>query len=313
MNTKNRFAAAGVDDSDDDVQQRMTKTAVKKEERKITERKPKVNVKALEGEGFEVVANENERGAEQPRRGGRGAARPETAKRGRGGRGGARAVREDADGNKVGAGSNQRERRPFTGKPREEDHPMDRQSGFGRGIRPNYKKGGFGKGNIGLSDDVAYKKKGEVEPEAATEEKPAVEEEKKVEEPPKVQYKVEVIGVSIDDFLNTRQRKEKAQGREAEGFKEKNAQQATEQKVTQATLQQNQYLKGTVAKTSDVETAKLTGFGSIVDDEDTGRGGRGGRGRGGRGGAQADNAQRGGRRQNPKQSLKKTEEDFPTL
>jgi len=52
------------------------------------------------------------------------------------------------------------------------------------------------------------------------------------------------------------------------------------------------------------------GFGAVrVDDDVPSRGGRGGRGRGGR---QADTAG-GQRRQNPKQALKKTEEDFPTL
>lgn len=48
----------------------------------------------------------------------------------------------------------------------------------------------------------------------------------------------------------------------------------------------------------------LMGFQADDDDERDNRGGRGGRGQ---------NDQRGGRRQNAKAALKKTEEDFPTL
>jgi hypothetical protein len=61
------------------------------------------------------------------------------------------------------------------------------------------------------------------------------------------------------------------------------------------------------------------GFSGVPDEEEqapAARGGRGGRGgdRGGRGGRGTAEAGRGGaRRQNPKQSLKKTEEDFPSL
>jgi hypothetical protein len=174
---KNRFAAAGFDDSDDEVVQQKTKTQIKKEERKITEKRPataKVNAQQMEAGGFEVVSKTQEKSQpEGPRRGGRG-------ERGRGGaatksgRGGARPVRTDADGQPIGFGEgNEIKRRPFTGKPREDAHPMDRKSGTGRGRRPINKKDGHGKGNVGQRDDVAYKKKTE---EGATEE--AVEGEK---------------------------------------------------------------------------------------------------------------------------------------
>jgi len=81
-------------------------------------------------------------------------------------------------------------------------------------------------------------------------------------------------------------------------------------KTVQSTLLANQYLRNTVAKTAD---ANNTFFGFQGEEEEATRGGRGGRGGRGapRGGADG-NQQRGGRR-NPKQSLKKTEEEFPTL
>lgn len=305
MMQKNRFAAAGFDDSDDDVPQQKTKTQVKKEERKITEKKaPKANATVMEAGGFEFVSNTQEKGAE-PRRGGRGGRG--VASRGgqysRGGRGGARPVRMDADGNKVGAGSNARERRPFTGKPREDAHPMDRQSGTGRGRKPQNKRDGHGKGNVGQRDDVAYKKKTDEQP---AEETPAQEEQKEApkEEEPKVIIKEEVIGISMDDFFANRQRVGRKEGREAEGVKGSKVLANESEKVKQSTVLQNQYLKGSVAKVPDSNVATMTGFGSVADDDERGdrKGGRGGR----------DN-QRGGRRQNPRQALKKTEEDFPTL
>jgi len=71
-------------------------------------------------------------------------------------------------------------------------------------------------------------------------------------------------------------------------------------------------MKGAHAKTGDLETNKLVGFGAVRDDDEEypsrGRGGR----RGGRGGKE-DGGQRGGGRRGNKQTLKKTEEDFPAL
>lgn len=244
---KNRFAAAGFDDSDDEVVQQKTKTQVKKEERKITEKKaPKVNAQAMEDGGFNVVSKDQAKPAE-PKRGGRGAQRGDHVARG--GRG-QRPIRTDADGNKVGAGNNnQRERRPYTGKPREDAHPMDRRSGTGRGRRPENKKEGHGKGNVGQRDDVAYKKKtDDAGEEEQVEEKK--EEAPKVEEP-KVIIKEEVIGISIEDFFANRQRIGKKEGREAEGVKDAKVQAKGDEKVKQATLLQNQYQKGSVATTSD--------------------------------------------------------------
>lgn len=257
MNTKNRFAAAAANDSDDEVAQHKTKTAIKKEERKITEKKPKVNVQAAAAEGFEVVQKEGERGGE-PRRGGRGAARPDTAKQGRGGRGGARAVREDADGNKIGGGSNAEKRRPFTGKPREDAHPMDRQSGMGRGTRkPHFKKGGAGKGNIGVAGDVQYKKKGEEGEEEAKGETKETKEEPKEEkkEEPKVIIKEEVIGISIDDFFANRTVKGPAQARAAEVVQKKDLKLNDQQKEAQVTQQASGYQKNAYAKTTDAQVA----------------------------------------------------------
>ena len=48
-------------------------------------------------------------------------------------------------------------------------------------------------------------------------------------------------------------------------------------------------------------------------DRDAGRGGRGGRGRARGGADRGGNTENKGRRPNPKQALKKTEEDFPAL
>ena len=99
MADKNRFAAAIADDSDDEVVQTKTKTQVKKEERKITEKLPKINTTKMAEGGFEVVdktggapKTDGQRGGRGgPNRGGRGAAR------GGEGRADFRSVRKDAD------------------------------------------------------------------------------------------------------------------------------------------------------------------------------------------------------------------------
>lgn len=166
----------------------------------------------MEAGGFEVVSNQP---TQEPKRGGKAAASRGGAYP-RGGRGGAKAVRTDADGNKIGGGNNNKERRPFTGKAREDAHPMDRRSGTGRGRRPQNKKDGHGRGNVGQRDDVAYKKKSEETP-AEGEEKPKEEvKEEKKEEEPKVIVKEEIIGVSMDDFFAGRTKVGKKEGREAE-------------------------------------------------------------------------------------------------
>lgn len=130
MADKNRFAGAIIDDSDDEVVQHKTKTAIKKEERKVTEKLPKINTTKMAEGGFEVVDKTGGAPKQEGQRGGRGGRGGE----GRGGRGAARggegradfrSVRKDADGNPIEP-ANKREKRPFTGKPREEGHPMDR-------------------------------------------------------------------------------------------------------------------------------------------------------------------------------------------
>lgn len=107
--TKNIFAKIA-DDSDDEVKQMKTKTAIKKEERKIAE-KPvsaapkKVNASKMAEGGFEVVDFQNKPSGSQteraPRqggeRGGRGGERG-----GRGGRGGERGGRGGERGGRGG-------------------------------------------------------------------------------------------------------------------------------------------------------------------------------------------------------------------
>jgi len=236
---KNRFAAAGFDDSDEEVQH-VTKTQKKKEERKITDKLPKVNKTAMAEGGFEVTDAPRPQTAA---RGGRGAARGGERGGNRGGRGGnrgGRGARLDADGNPIAPQN--RERRPFTGKPREDAHPMDRQSGTGRGRRAENKRDGHGKGNWGDRADVTYKKKGEEGTEAPATTTPAEEtkveekkEEPKVEEP-KVIIKEEIIGVSIDDYFQNKGKLARAQGRDAEGIKGAKVEARTDAKERQATL-----------------------------------------------------------------------------
>lgn len=187
---------------------------------------------------------------------------------------------------------------------------MDRQSGTGRGRREN-KRDGHGKGNWGQKEDVQYKKKGEEPPaEEGKKEDPAPsKEEEKEKEEDKVVIKTEIIGVSMDDFLGGKNRREKKEGRQAEGIKGAKVAAFNEEKQKQSTVLQHQYLKGnTVNKRAEVEDGLKIGFQDNYDFVEDKRGGRGGRGRGGK----QDNAQRGGRRQG-RQSLKKTEEDFPSL
>lgn len=303
------------DDSDDDtrlqVQQKITKTAAKKDARKIAAPKKAEETAdaffaatrssaAAEGDFDQVQAGRQARpatrgGAEA--RGGRG----ERGGRGRGGagRGGAggrprTAARTDGDGNPVGG--ERRERKPFAGKAREEAHPFDRRDGTGKARRGD-KKDGHGKGNWGK--DGVYKKK----EEEGTAEKPAeqeapAEEEKKEAEP---EYVEEILGVSLDDFLGGKQQVGPKAGRAAEKLSQKV--EAAGDKQKQSTVQQNAYMKTIHAKTTTENSVLL---GVQADDDDV----RGGDRRGDRAG---NAAQRGGRKQNAKQALKKTEDDFPTL
>lgn len=314
----NRFGAIANDESDDEViQQKTTKTQAKKQERKITEKAPKINPSKMEEGGFEMINKTGEtKKRDEPKQheGGRGRGRGN----GRGGRGG-NITRLDQDGNPVREHAN-KERQPFAGKPREGAHPYDRKSGTGRGRRPENKRDGHGKGNWGDNQEQVYKQKGTDE---GDERKPE-EEEKKKEEPKekeeeKVQVIEEVIGVSLDDFKQTRNATQKKEARQAEGIKGAKVEAHADEKEKQSTVLQNQYLKGGMAKTADVNNVYL-GFGNVADDDEIpqrGRGGRGGRG-GRRGGGDRDRAHqeggnRGGRRQNAKHALKKTEDDFPSL
>jgi len=91
---------------------------------------------------------------------------------------------------------------------------MDRRSGTGRGRKPEDKREGHGRANVGDREDKVYKRRGETgeEPkEGETVEEVKVE-EPKVEEP-KVIIKTEVIGVSMDDFFQGRQRATKKEAR----------------------------------------------------------------------------------------------------
>jgi plasminogen activator inhibitor 1 RNA-binding protein len=312
--SKNTIFANMGDDSDDDtraqVQQKITKTAAKKDARKVagpkkTEETADAFFAATQsaGAGGDEAFNEVQKGR-QPRpatrggadaRGGRGE-RGGFGGRGRGGRGGAggrprTAARTDGDGNPI---EQKRERKPFQGKAREDAHPYDRRDGTGKANRGD-KKGGHGKGNWGK--EGVYKKKEEdtAEKPAETTEEP-VEEEKKEAEP---EYVEEILGFSLDDFLSGKQTVGPKEGRAAEKLTQKV--EAGGEKQKQSTVLQNAYMKNAVAKTTGAGVAHL---GIQADDDDV----RGGDRRGGR-----DGGQRGGRKQNAKHALKKTEDDFPTL
>lgn len=122
---KNRFAAAAGFDSDEDVPvevQKKTKTQVKKEEKKISDKPVKINVSKMAEGGFEVVNTEKKDDASRPVTAGRPKTRgPRTDK--------PREDRPRVTANNEAAGldvPNNRERQPFRGKPRQENHPFDR-------------------------------------------------------------------------------------------------------------------------------------------------------------------------------------------
>lgn len=309
-------------DSDDDVQvaQRTTKTAAKKADRKVAVPKDDTDAllaatttKATAGnqEGFAQVQQGRQPKAAQrggaDARGGRGE-RGGYGGRGRGGqagrgRGGAgprprTAYKQDAEGNVV-VDPARKERKPFAGKAREEGHPYDRKDGTGKGRRGD-KKDGHGKGNWGKEGGV-YKQKGEETAEKPAEKEEAVvEEEKKQPEP---EYREEILGYSLDDFLAGKQTTSKKEGRAADKLTQKVEARGGE-KEKQSTVLQNQYLKGAVAKTAHANGSLL---GVQADEQESSAPPRGGNRRGDGG------AQRGGRKQNARQALKKTEDDFPAL
>jgi len=101
-----------MDDSDDDVKvQKTTKTQKKKEERKISDKAPKVNPNKMAEGGFEVT---------QTKTGGKAAANPNKHGHHEHERA---AYKHEAEGVEH---KERRERQPFRGKPREDAHPFDR-------------------------------------------------------------------------------------------------------------------------------------------------------------------------------------------
>mmetsp|Transcript_40564 Transcript_40564/g.61826 ORF Transcript_40564/g.61826 Transcript_40564/m.61826 type:complete len:290 (-) Transcript_40564:188-1057(-) len=287
---KNRFAGAAFDDSDDEpvVVQKQTKTQKKKEERKITEAKPvKFNANKMAEGGFEVV-NKDTKESKPAAPKGRGERKPRAE--------GTRiAYKNDAEGVQH---KERKERQPFRGKAREEGHPYDRRDGTGRGRRPD-KKDGHGKGNWGDKPEVSYKKKNDEEEKK--EEPVEKKEEKKVEEP-KVQIIEEVLGYDLDEVLAQKTAVSKKQAREAEGIKGAKVQALEGEKEKQSTLVASSYGQGVTTNDGNKE---LFGFAAAPEDEDDRRGKRGA--------PRQAAPQKGGRKQNAKQALKKTEEDFPSL
>merc|ERR1712127_795606 len=232
MDKKNRFAGAMAADSDDDVQQKVTKVQEKKEERKITEKAPikmkAPDAKGLEAEGFSL----NEKRAPAQRGGRGGGFHGQEERGGRGGRGGRgrgdrkdgdkprefKPRRTDAEGNLIG----DKPYRPRTAKV-DGEHPQgDRKDGTGQRDRKPYegknKRDGEGRGRGGGQ----YKKKREDGEEEKKEGQEPVVEEKKEREPPapKTRVETEVIGQSLDDFLGgASKRLGAAEARKAEGLK----------------------------------------------------------------------------------------------
>lgn len=325
--SKNKFAGMGITDhfSDDEAPQKANKKATNKKLEGAQKQggsdqrqHKKMNVNQAIADGFEIQGSDQRqaprgRGGDRGRGGrggnrgggdrrpntGRGGRRPPTA--GRGGRDSA-VQRLDADGNPVK--EENRGAREHRGRPNKHEG-KDRQDGTGRGRRER-KEGG-------RNNEKNYRAKGgEGEQPANDAPLDAAEtpvEETKVAEP-EVVY--ETIGVSLDDVLGTQNRLQQKEARAAEGIKGAKATQAgrvgTSNVDTLATLDRKAYAVHNVVAG---QGADLMGFGgvNIDDDEAPRRGGKGGRG--GRGGQQ--NAGARPNRQNAKQALKKTEEDFPTL
>merc|ERR1712166_118465 len=226
------------------------------------------------------------RGGERGRGGrGRGGPRPDTA--GRGGRDAA-VQRLDADGNPIK--EEHRGNREHRGRNAEHEG-KDRQDGTGRARRER-KEGGD------------YRKKGTEGAEGE------VVEEVKVEEPkvkvPEVVY--EVIGESLDDFrgANAANFKEERKARDAEGIKGvKTVGGIALNTAPEVTKIVKAYATHNIVAGAG---ADMMGFGAVKNDDDVVFEERDS----GRGGGERESGARVAR-QNPKQALKKTEEDFPTL
>jgi len=231
--------------------------------------------------GFEVNTNNK-----KPR----GGDRPQTARGGgdRGGRGRGGPPRRDGD-------------RPNTGRP--ERPPRNKEDGGERG--GNRGRGGDRKPREGRGGAEGDRKpRGDRPPRKEREDKPKVAEEEKKEEAPKQEMIEEVLGQSLDDFFKKRTGPKIAkEGRQAEGVKGQKVAAHESEKVKQSTVVKSLHGQETIATTT-AETNKLFGFRGGDDAEFAGRG-RGGQGRGG--------APKTGGRKGPKQALKKTEMDFPTL
>lgn len=141
--------------------------------------------------------------------------------------------------------------------------------------------------------------------------KEEVKEEKKAEEG---EYKEEILGVSLEDYLGTRPgQRGKAAARAPEQIKEKVAG-LTAEKQKQSTVLASQYMKTAVHAQKGADD-QLMNFASVPDEDDGAP--RAATGRGKRRGNQGGGPGQGQRRQNQpkgnKQTLKKTEEDYPTL
>lgn len=201
----------------------------------------------------------------------------------------------------------------FEGKPREGDHPMDRQDGTGRGRRGD-KKDGHGRGNWGKTADGAEKVEGA---EEKKEERPKREKrEEKVEEPV---VEEEEVGFTLDDYMN--QKKAKSTGmaatkeiRQHEKFDQKNAMAFDGHKADQQESTKIYKKIDTVAMRPNAG-AELLGFSAGVDQGEEFES-RGGASRGGRGGRReerprTDNKPRQGGRKGGK--IVVDDNEFPTL
>jgi hypothetical protein len=116
------------------------------------------------------------------------------------------------------------------------------------------------------------------------------------------------VGYSLDEVLSKKQTVQKKAARQAEGIKGQKVEEVKESKTEKASTLIYENRAEQYAKTADSNNV-LLGFGSVKEEVDP----RGGRPQRGRGGNQAQASRQGGRRQNPKQALKLTEEDFPAL
>ena len=148
-----------------------------------------------EGERRERPQGEERRGGD---RGGRGRGRPRTA------------VPDGENGPIVERAERGGQRGRYEGKPREENHPFDRQDGTGRGRRGD-KKGGHGRG--GWGDKVPRPEDSNATPiegETTAEAKPERERrERKPREEVKAEPVVEEeeIGFTLDDYIKAKQAK----------------------------------------------------------------------------------------------------------